>query len=133
MFDIKRGHYKNLEGAGLETVMAEIFGEVEKEGDKYKAVYGAMKPITVWLKSKKEICVDIVTEKDVSDDTALKTIGPVQPQEARIVHILDTLRLQEMYISEPMLDDAKKMDGIKVLGSPHHLKFDQKGNLISGF
>lgn len=74
MFDIKRGHYKNLEGAGLETVMAEIFGEVEKEGDKYKAVFGAMKPITVWFKSKKEICVDIVTEKDVSDDTALKTI-----------------------------------------------------------
>lgn len=66
-------------------------------------------------------------------DTALKTIGPVQPQEARIVHILDTLRLEEMYISEPILDDAKKMDGIKVLGSPHHLKFDQKGNLISGF
>lgn len=73
-FNIKRGHYKNLESAGLEKIMSEIFGEVEREGDKYKANYGAMKPITVWLKGKKELCVDIVTEKDVTDDIAIKTI-----------------------------------------------------------
>ncbi len=73
-FDIKRGHYKNLENEGLEKIMVEIFGEVEKEGDKYKANYGAMKPITAWLKSKKELCVDIVTERDVNDETAMKTI-----------------------------------------------------------
>ncbi|MEE9151648.1 MAG: DUF5611 family protein [Thermoplasmata archaeon] len=73
-FDIKRGHYKNLERAGLEKIMSEIFGGVEKEGEKYKANYGAMKPITVWFKSKKELCVDIITERDVSDDIAMKTI-----------------------------------------------------------
>ncbi len=73
-FDIKRGHYKNLENEGLENIMAEIFVEVERNDDKYKATFGAMKPITVWLKSKKELCVDIVTEKDVTDDTAMKTI-----------------------------------------------------------
>jgi len=73
-FDIKRGHFKNLENEGLKNIMAEIFGDVEKEGDSYKVNYGAMKPITVWLKSKKELCVDIVTEKEVSDDIALKSI-----------------------------------------------------------
>lgn len=73
-FDIKRGHYKNLESEGLEKIMTEIFGEVEREGEKFKANYGAMKPITVWLKGKKELCMDIVTEKDVSEDTAIKTI-----------------------------------------------------------
>jgi hypothetical protein len=73
-YDIKRGHYKNLENEGLEKLMTEIFGGIEKEGDKYKVNYGAMKPLTVWVKSKKELCVDIVTEKEVSDETAMKTI-----------------------------------------------------------
>jgi hypothetical protein len=66
-------------------------------------------------------------------DTALTTIGLVKPQEAKIVHILDTLHLEEMYISEVMLAEAPKSDGISVVGSPRQLKFDKKGNLISGF
>jgi len=66
-------------------------------------------------------------------DTALRTIGLVEPQEARIVHILDTLRLEEMYISESMLADVEKTKGIRIIGSPAHLKFDARGYLISGF
>jgi hypothetical protein len=72
--DIKRGHYKTLEEIGLETMMTEAFGDVEKDGDKFKANFGAMKPITVWIKSKKELCVDIVTATDVPDDAVMKTI-----------------------------------------------------------
>ena len=74
IFDIKRGHYKNLENNGLERIMSEIFETVEKEEDKYIANYGAMKPITVWLKSKKELCVDIATDKDVDNETAMRSI-----------------------------------------------------------
>jgi hypothetical protein len=66
-------------------------------------------------------------------DTALTTIGPVKPQEARIVHILDTLRLEDMYISKTMLADVAQKNGVSVVGSPRHFKFDKKGNLISGF
>ncbi|UCF08793.1 MAG: DUF5611 family protein, partial [Thermoplasmata archaeon] len=71
IFDIKRGHYKHLENEGLENIMKETLGNVEKDGDKYSANYGAMKPIAVWIKSKKELCIDITTDKDVSDDVAL--------------------------------------------------------------
>ena len=66
-------------------------------------------------------------------NTALSTIGPVKPHEARIVHIQDTRRLEEMVISETMLVDVQEKNGIGVVGSPRHLKFDKKGNLISGF
>ena len=72
--DIKKGYYKNIEDQGLEKIMIDIFGEVNKDGEKFKANYGAMKPITVWIKNKKELCIDIVTEKDIDDDIALKTI-----------------------------------------------------------
>jgi hypothetical protein len=66
-------------------------------------------------------------------DAALKTIGPVEPQNAAIVHILDTLRLEEMDVSEAMLPDVEKIRTLSVVGSPRSLKFDTKGNLISKF
>jgi Lactate racemase N-terminal domain len=66
-------------------------------------------------------------------ETALKTIGPVESHNARIVHILDTLRLEEMYVSESMLADVEKRKNLSVIGSPGPLKFDAKGNLISTF
>ena len=66
-------------------------------------------------------------------DTALKTIGPVEPQHTRIVHILDTLRLEELYVSEVMLPEVEKNKDISVNGSPVPMKFDAKGNLISKF
>jgi hypothetical protein len=64
-------------------------------------------------------------------DTALKTIGPVKPQNTRIVHILDTLRLEEMYVSEVMLPEVEKRKDISLMGSPGPMKFDDKGNLVS--
>ena len=73
-FDIKKGHFKNLEDNGLENIIKEILGDMHKEGDKYVANFGAMKPITVWLQSKKELCIDIVTDKDVNDEVAMQTI-----------------------------------------------------------
>ncbi len=74
MLDIKRGHYKLIEGTKLEELMVEIFGKVDKDGEKLIAHYGAMQPITAWLKSNKELCVDIVTKADVDDQTVLETI-----------------------------------------------------------
>ena len=66
-------------------------------------------------------------------DTALKTIGPVEPQHTRIVHILDTLRLEELYVSEVMVPEVEKRKDISVIGSPGPMKFDYKGNLVSNF
>ena len=66
-------------------------------------------------------------------DTALKTIGPVAPQNARIVHILDTLRLEEMYVSEAMLAEVETRKDMSVIGSVGSMKFNDKGNLVSNF
>ena len=66
-------------------------------------------------------------------DTALKTIGPVESHKAAIVHILDTLRLEEMYVSEVMLPEVEKSNDLNVIGPPKPIKFDTKGNLVSNF
>jgi len=63
--------------------------------------------------------------------TALGTIGLVEPQNARIVHIRDTLHLEAMYISQAMQKEAEKSPEIGIIGKLRALKFDQAGNLVS--
>ncbi len=64
-------------------------------------------------------------------DTAFKTLGLTEPQKARIVHIVDTLRLEEMEISEAMLDEAGQNSRVRVVGTPRPMAFDGDGNLVS--
>jgi hypothetical protein len=64
-------------------------------------------------------------------EVAFKTIGDIKSENARIVHIRDTLHLEEMYISEPMLPEVESMDGVSINGSPAPMAFDMLGNLIS--
>jgi hypothetical protein len=64
-------------------------------------------------------------------DAALKTIGNIKTKNARIVHVRDTLHLQDMYISESMLAEVAGMDGVSIEGSPAPMDFDTQGNLIS--
>lgn len=66
-------------------------------------------------------------------EAALNTIGDIEPQKARIVHILNTLKLEEMTISEAMVSVAEQLDNVSIIGSPDQMKFDAQGNLISDF
>jgi len=63
--------------------------------------------------------------------TALGTIGLVEPQNARIVHIRDTLHLEEMYISQSLHQEAENSEAISIIGKPRPLKFGKDGNLVS--
>ena len=63
--------------------------------------------------------------------TALGTIGLVEPQNARIVHIRSTLHLEQMYISQAMLEDAKKSADVSIAGKQRPFKFGKDGNIIS--
>ncbi len=62
---------------------------------------------------------------------ALTTIGVVQPEDARVVHIRDTLSLEAMYLSKALLPELENRKNVSVEGTPRSMKFDRKGNLIS--
>ena len=64
-------------------------------------------------------------------ETAFKTFGLVEPKDARIIHIADTLKLEEMEISESMAAEAEGMANISIMGKPRPMAFDKKKNLIS--
>jgi len=64
-------------------------------------------------------------------EAAFKSLGLVEPQNARIVHIADTLHLEKMDISETLLAEAGSTPGVMIAGKPKPMAFDRKGNLIS--
>jgi hypothetical protein len=66
-------------------------------------------------------------------EAALKTIGEVGPEAARIVHIRDTLHLEEMNISAALVSEARNATGLEVIGSHAPLVFNTEGNLVSEF
>jgi hypothetical protein len=72
--EIKRGHFKNVEGDKLNALMVKYFKTVKKDGDKIVANFGAMKPIEVWLKGKNLLCVEIITDKGADASIAMDTI-----------------------------------------------------------
>lgn len=62
-------------------------------------------------------------------ETALKTVGLVSPDEAKIVWIRDTLSLEEVMISEAFLPFAKGTSNLEVRGEPKEFAFDERGDL----
>lgn len=64
---------------------------------------------------------------------ALRTCGPIDPKEARVVRIRNTLDIERFWISESLLkaleSDPDLKRKIKVLGEPKEMQFDILGNL----
>lgn len=73
-YDIKRGHYEKIEGDRLETLMRDIFGNVDKDGEKLVSSFGAMEKISVWGSGKKAIYVETKMNTKVDGKTASDTI-----------------------------------------------------------
>jgi hypothetical protein len=68
------------------------------------------------------------TDREVLD-ASLAIIGTRQAVEARIVRIRNTLRLEEVEISEPCLAEPSKATNYSVLGAATALSFDAEANL----
>lgn len=60
---------------------------------------------------------------------ALKTCNYIDRENPRIVHIKDTMRLEEIEISQAMLEEARANEHIQIQGEPHDWPFDEEGNL----
>ncbi|MFD1634161.1 DUF362 domain-containing protein [Haloplanus ruber] len=54
----------------------------------------------------------------------LGTIGPVAGDEARVLRVTDTMRLERCYASEPLIEAARDRDDLRVIAEPEELSFD---------
>lgn len=61
---------------------------------------------------------------------AIKTCNVLDFTTVRIVRIKNTLELSTIEISEPMLEEAKEKEHLKIISEPYELTFDENGNLF---
>ncbi|OPX23265.1 MAG: [Fe-S]-binding protein [Candidatus Latescibacterota bacterium] len=63
-------------------------------------------------------------------DTALATAGVMDPREARVVWIKNTLEIAEMAVSEAFIPEMEGRANLKALTEPGEMRFDGEGNLV---
>jgi hypothetical protein len=61
---------------------------------------------------------------------ALNCIGSIEPEQARVIRIRNTLMLEEIECSEALLPEIEKSPNLEILGEAHPLGFDAAGRLI---
>jgi len=72
--------------------------------------------------------VSLETDRDVLE-AAFPTIGLTEPEDARVLHISNTLRLAELLASEAYLPIIESRDDLEIVEEPHEIEFDEDGNL----
>jgi hypothetical protein len=70
------------------------------------------------------------TDRDVLD-AALSVIGLVQPPQAKLLWIPNTLHLAEVECSAAYYNQARERDDLTILAEPRDLVFDEEGNLVN--
>ena len=58
---------------------------------------------------------------------ALGTVGPVDGEEARVLRVTDTMRLQRCYASEALIEAARDRDDLRVVEEPAPVEFGDDG------
>lgn len=76
------------------------------------------------------ISVHFDTDREVLDN-ALAIIGTRAMEKARIMHIRNTLKLEEVEVSEPCMKELKPITDFDVLKGPYELTFDANGNMAA--
>lgn len=63
---------------------------------------------------------------------AFQTIGAVEPQQARVVKVKNTLHLSELYISQSLVSELKVKPDWEVEQRAYEIRFDLEGNVYLG-
>jgi len=74
-YDVKRGHFKNIEGDQLKELMDEIFEDVEEKDEKLETSYGAIDHLEVWTEGRTGLWVDVEMDDEADEKEAMETIS----------------------------------------------------------
>ncbi|MFW6142211.1 MAG: DUF5611 family protein [Candidatus Saliniplasma sp.] len=74
-YDVKRGHFKNIEGDKLKDLMDEIFEGVEEKEEKLITSYGAIDHLEAWTEGRTSLWVDVEMDDDADEKEAMETIS----------------------------------------------------------
>ena len=72
----------------------------------------------------------IFDNQELAIKAAVKTAIGADKEHLKMIHIRDTLHIADIEISEALLDEARKIPELEILGKPEEMKFNENGNLF---
>ena len=120
--DLSEKTYGNAIGIGLADFCS------QRLAAKIDPVPTQINCVTAMTPEKARIPIALATDREAIA-TALTTVGPIEPWEARIIRIKNTLEMEEIQISEALMDELKGRRDITPIGGLEALVFDADGNL----
>ena len=57
----------------------------------------------------------------------------INTAKPRLIHIKNTLEIGRLMISEALIEQARALPNVTLVGEPQQMQFDCRGNLISPF
>jgi hypothetical protein len=119
--DLTDQSHGNAIGVGLADVITRRLYDKIEHGATYANV------ITSSFLERGKIPVAVASDREAFE-VALRTRGQVSNGRERIIRIVDTLHLEEMYVSPAVLDELRDAPGIDVVERDAQL-FDESGSL----
>jgi len=96
--------------------------------DKIDPIATSTNAIAAVTPEKGRIPIALKTDKEAVE-TAFTTIREVDPEEARVVHIKNTLEIAEFDVSEALLEEVKGKENLKLKKELGNISFDSQENL----
>ena len=123
VFDLTDNSHGNASGMGSADVITERF---EKKIDR---VAGYVNGITVKECSSLRMPAVMENERQAIKVCINSYVPEIKPEKIRAIWIHNTLDLRRIFISEGLLEEAKAVKTIEILGPPEELDFDGQGNI----
>jgi len=112
----------NAVGLGLaEFCKSELLHQTDFHATRLNAITAGHLPAAM-------LPLDYETDREILD-VALSTIGLVDPPDARLLWIKNTLELAELECSAAYLEEARRRDDLEILTGLRELPLDASGNL----
>jgi hypothetical protein len=120
--DLTEASHGNALGVGLaDFITKRLFNKID-----FKATYENTLTSTFIERGKIPIVAD--TDREAVE-YAMRTCRRLETDRTRIIRIKNTLKLGEIYVSEPILNELKTHGNSEILGSFTDV-FDNEGNLV---
>ena len=122
-----RGLTKETHGNACGLGMAEVTNQrtvdqIDLSATRINALTGGHPPAAA---------IPIAFESDSEAvSAALSTVGLVEPKDARVIHITNTLLVSEVMVSEAYVPELEGRNDLEIQDGPADMRFDLDGNLF---
>ncbi len=122
VLDVTERSHGNCCGVGnADITTRRLFNKMDME-------YTYMNVLTSTVTNSGRVGVIMDSDK-LAIQAALKTCNVIDQTKARVARIANTLHITEMFISESLLDEARKNENVEILSKAEPWVFDEKGDL----